>query len=384
MKNHDIIVQNKLFIVVNQDSFFLSHRLPIGLAAKDAGYDVTIISQDTGVSGKIQEKGLKTINLPINKAGTNFRDEVKTFFFLYKLFRNQKPDIVHLVGLKIVLWGSLAAKLAGIKTMISAICGLGVLFGETHAQSFMSRAILRVLRITHKKKNIKVIFQNKDDKEIFLNAKIVKEEQCVLTNGSGINLQKYSYTPEPKKGILKIIFTARMIESKGVLILIDAAQKIKSEYLGKVQFLLCGRLDSNPEGITKELLENKCDDVYIQWLGYREDVMKLIKQSHIMVFPSWYREGLPKSIIEAEAIGRPVITTDSVGCRDTVINGVNGFLIPIKDSDALAWALKKLIDNPDLRRFMGQKAREFAVNKFDIKDVIEAHLNAYKSLNKTE
>lgn len=382
MKNQDIIVQNKLFIVVNQDCFFLSHRLPIGLAAKDAGYDVTVISQDTGMSGKIQEQGLKTVNLPINKAGTNFRDEVKTFFFLYKLFRHQKPNIVHLVGLKIVLWGSLAARIAGIKTMVSAVCGLGVFFDETRAHSFMSRAILRVLRMTHKKQNIKVIFQNKDDKEIFLRAKIVKEGQCVLTNGSGINLQKYSYTPEPKEGILKIIFTARMIESKGVLILIEAAQKIKSEYLGKVQFLLCGRLDSNPDSITKELLESKCDGVYIQWLGYREDIMELIKQSHIMVFPSWYREGLPKSIIEAEAIGRPVITTDSVGCRDTVINGENGLLIPVKDSDALAMALKKLIDNPDLRRFMGQKAREFAVNKFDIKDVVEEHLNVYESVLK--
>lgn len=375
-------MKKKLFIVVNQDWFFLSHRLPIGMAAKDAGYDVTIVSEDTGVSDKIREAGLKTINLPINKAGTNIKDEIKTFFFLYKLFRRENPDIVHLVGLKTMLWGSLACRLAGIKAMVSAVCGLGVLFDEEHAHSFMTRSILKVLRVTHKKKRLAVIFQNNDDKAIFLNAKIMKEEQCVFTNGSGINLQNYDYTPEPTDGLIKIIFTARMVEDKGTLILIDAAKKLEAEYKGKVQFLLCGGLDTNPNGITKEMLKSRCDGEYIQWLGHRKDVLELLKQSHIMAFPSWYREGLPKSVIEAEAIGRPIVTTDSVGCRDTVIDGKNGFMIPIKDSDALAMALKKLIDNSELRQAMGKNAREFAVSRFDIKDVVKVHMDVYDNILK--
>ena len=375
-------MKKKLFIVVNQDFFFLSHRLPIGVTAKDAGYDVTIVSEDTGVSDKIREAGLNTINLPINKAGTNIKDEIKTFFFLYKLFRREKPDIVHLVGLKTMLWGSLACRLAGVKAMVSAVCGLGVLFDEEHAHSFMTRSILKVLRLTHKKKRLAVIFQNNDDKAIFLNAKIMKEEQCAFTNGSGINLQNYDYTPEPANGLIKIIFTARMVENKGTLILIDAAKKLEAEYKGKVQFLLCGGLDTNPNGITKEMLESSCDGEYIQWLGHRKDVLELLKQSHIMAFPSWYREGLPKSVIEAEAIGRPVVTTDSVGCRDTVIDGKNGYMIPIKDSDALAAALRKLIDNTELRQTMGKNAREFAVNKFDIKDVVKVHMDVYNNILK--
>ena len=375
-------MQKKLFIVVNQDWFFLSHRLPIGVAAKEDGYDVTIISEDTGVSNKIRETGLKTIDLPINKAGTNIKDEIKTFFFLYKLFRREKPDIVHLVGLKTMLWGSLACRLAGVKAMVSAVCGLGVLFDEEHAHSFMTRSILKVLRVTHRKKRLSVIFQNNDDKAIFLNAKIMKEEQCAFTNGSGINLQNYDYTPEPIDGSIKVIFTARMVEDKGTLVLIDAAKKLKSEYKGKVQFLLCGGLDTNPNGITKEMLESICDGEYIQWLGHRKDVLELLKQSHIMAFPSWYREGLPKSVIEAEAIGRPVVTTDSVGCRDTVVDGKNGYMIPIKDSDALAMALKKLIDNSELRQTMGKNAREFAVSRFDIKDVVNVHLDVYNNILK--
>ena len=373
-------MKKKLFIIVNQDWFFLSHRLPIGIAAKEAGFDVTIVSEDTGVSNKIREAGLKTINLPINKAGTNIKDEVKTFFFLYKLFRREKPDIVHLVGLKTILWGSLACRLAGVKAMVSAVCGLGVLFDEEHAHSFMTRSILKVLRATHKKKRLAVIFQNNDDKAIFLNAKIMKEEQCAFTNGSGINLQNYYYTPEPTDAPIKVIFTARMVEAKGTMILIDAAKKLEVEYRDKVQFLLCGGLDTNPYGITKEMLESRCDNEYIQWLGHRKDVLELLKQSHIMAFPSWYREGLPKSVIEAEAIGRPIVTTDSVGCRDTVIDGENGYMIPVKDSDALASALKKLIDNPELRQTMGKNARKFAVNKFDINDVVKVHLAIYETI----
>ena len=375
-------MKKKLFIVVNQDWFFLSHRLPIGMAAKETGYDVTIVSEDTGVSDKIREAGLNTINLPINKAGTNIKDEIKTFFFLYKLFRREKPDIVHLVGLKTMLWGSLACRLAGVKAMVSAVCGLGVLFDEEHAYSFMTRSILKVLRVTHNKKRLSVIFQNNDDKAIFLNAKIMKEKQCAFTNGSGINLQNYDYTPEPIDGPIKVIFTARMVEDKGTLILIDAAKKLETEYKGKVQFLLCGGLDTNPNGITKEMLESRCDGEYIQWLGHRKDALELLKQSHIMAFPSWYREGLPKSVIEAEAIGRPVVTTNSVGCRDTVIDGKNGYMIPIKNSDALTMALKKLIDNPELRQTMGKNAREFAVSKFDINDVVKVHMDVYDNILK--
>ena len=252
-------MQKKLFIVVNQDWFFLSHRLPIGLAAKEAGYDVGIVSEDTGKSDKIREAGLKTIDLPINKAGTNLKDEIKTLFFLYKLFKREKPDIVHLVGLKTMLWGSLACRLAGVKAMVSAVCGLGVLFDEKHAQSFMTNAILKVLRITHHMKRLTVIFQNNDDKAIFLNAKIMKEEQCAFTNGSGINLKDYDYTLEPSEGLIKVIFTARMVEDKGTLVLIDAAKKLEKEYKGKVQFLLCGGLDTNPNGITKDMLLSQCD-----------------------------------------------------------------------------------------------------------------------------
>ena len=375
-------MSRNLYIIVNQDWFFLSHRLPIGIAAKEVGFDVTVVSEDTGVSHKIREAGLKTINLPINKTGTNLKEEFKTFLFLLRLFKKVKPDIVHLVGLKTILWGGLACKIAGIKSVVSAVCGLGVLFNEKNSQSLMSKSILKVFRFIHRDKDVHVIFQNNDDKALFINNKIIKEEQCAFTNGSGIDLSKYSYTQEPAEGPIKIIFTARMVEDKGTLVLIEAAKLLEKEFKNEVQFWLCGGLDTNPNGITKEMLEELCDGEYIQWLGHRSDILELLKKSHIMAFPSWYREGLPKSVIEAEAIGRPIVTTDSVGCRDTVIDGVNGFIVPIKDANALATALKKLILNKDIRQEMGKAARVFAENKFSINDVIKVHLDIYNSFFK--
>lgn len=375
-------MSRNLYIIVNQDWFFLSHRLPIGIAAKEVGFDVTVVSEDTGVSHKIREAGLKTINLPINKTGTNLKEEFKTFLFLLRLFKKVKPDIVHLVGLKTILWGGLACKIAGIKSVVSAVCGLGVLFNEKNSQSLMSKSILKVFRFIHRDKDVHVIFQNNDDKALFINNKIIKEEQCAFTNGSGIDLSKYSYTQEPAEGPIKIIFTARMVEDKGTLVLIEAAKLLEKEFKNEVQFWLCGGLDTNPNGITKEMLEELCDGEYIQWLGHRSDILELLKKSHIMAFPSWYREGLPKSVIEAEAIGRPIVTTDSVGCRDTVIDGVNGFIVPIKDANALATALKKLILNKDIRQEMGKAARIFAENKFSINDVIKVHLDIYNSFFK--
>ena len=179
---------------------------------------------------------------------------------------------------------------------------------------------------------------------------------------------------------LKVLFTARMVEDKGVLVLIDAADRLRPEYVGKVQFLLCGGLDTNPLAITKERLEQLCDGDYIQWLGRRDDVHELLEHCHLFAFPSYYKEGLPKSCIEAAAVGRPIITCDSTGCRDTVVDGRTGYLIPKKDSSALSERLKKLFDDERLRKEMGRNARIYAEQMFSVEEVVKEHLSVYKKL----
>jgi glycosyltransferase involved in cell wall biosynthesis len=171
-----------------------------------------------------------------------------------------------------------------------------------------------------------------------------------------------------------------MIKEKGVFELIEAANILKERYINLIEFVLCGGLDDNPSAISKKTLESLCDGDYIQWLGYRTDVKELLEQSHIVAFPSYYKEGLPKSLIEACAIGRPIITTDSIGCRDTVIDSYNGFLIPIKNSEALAEKLKILIEDKDLRIKMGKNSRKLAERDFSIENVIETHIEIYNYL----
>lgn len=371
----------KLFIVVNEDRFFLSHRKPIAEAAKQAGFDTVIVTKNTGHRREIENDGFPMIELPIDPTGMNPWHEWKTFWFIFNLYRRQRPDIVHHVGLKNILWGGLAAKILRIHGILNAVSGLGGLFNNGDS-SMTTKRILDVLHFSNNRKNVKVIFQNNDDKAIFLHHKVVRPEQIEFTNGSGIDLKEYSYVPESSESKTNVIFTARMVKEKGVYDLIEAAESLKALYKDKVVFKLCGRLTPNKTGITEEYMREHCDGEYICWLGERNDIKRLLEQSHIMAFPSYYREGVPKSLIEASAIGRPIITCDSVGCRDVVDDGVNGFLIEPQNVKQLADALKKLIDDSDLRNKMGKAARNKAERLYDIKHVVNTHLRIYGELSK--
>lgn len=372
----------RLFIVVNVDWFFLSHRKDIALSARRAGYEVSIITKDTGKKQIIEALGFKVIDLPMNRSGQNIIEELYTCWSLYRLYCRKKPYIVHHVGLKTILWGTLAAKLAKVHGVVNAVSGLGIFFSEEN-KSLVSKLLPKVLRFSHHRKNVVVIFQNEEDKGLFLKNRIIKEEQAFMIKGSGVDLNQYCYTPEPEGRKIKVLFTARMIVEKGVFVLVDAALKLKERSEDRVEFLLCGGLDDNPKAIKEEELKAVCDGEYIQWLGYRTDVLDLLKSSHIVAFPSYYKEGLPKSLIEAAAVGRPIVTTNSIGCKETVVNGYNGYLIPVKDSDALVEKLKILFEDEKLRQNMGKNSRILAEKEFSIENVIHRHLEIYNQLSKT-
>ncbi len=374
-------MMNKLFIVVNVDWFFLSHRLPVALAAQKAGWDVTIVTADTGKLIEIETFGLKTINLPMSRSGMKIKEEIGTLIFLQKLYKREKPDVAHHVGMKTILWGTLAAKFAHVNGVVNAISGLGGFFAEDN-KGLMAKMMPKVLKFSHDRKNLLCIFQNDEDKGLYVKNGIIKEEQARYIKGSGVDLMEFCYTPEPKKGKIRVILTARMIVEKGVFILTEAAEKLRPKYEDKVEFLLVGGIDDHPGAITKEQLDSVCDGKYIKWLGYRTDVKELLQSCHIVAFPSYYMEGLPKSLIEADAIGRPIITCNSVGCKETVIDGYNGYLIPTKDVGALVEKLEVLLSNEKSRQEMGRKARAYAEANFSIDVVIEQHLSIYKELMK--
>ena len=375
--------QNKLFIVVNVDWFFLSHRKDVALAAKGAGWDVTIVTADTGKLKDIEALGLKTINLPMSRSGMNIIEELKTLLFLYKLYRREKPSVVHHVGMKTILWGTLAGKFSRVHGVVNAISGLGGFFAEDN-KGLLSRVMPRVLRFSHNRKNLLCIFQNDDDWSLYVKHGIIKHEQGRYIKGSGVDLNQFCYTPEPEAGKIKVMLTARMIVEKGVFLLTEAAERLRKKYESTAEFLLVGGLDDHPGAITKEQLDAVCDGNFIKWLGYRTDVKELLKECHIMAFPSYYMEGLPKSLIEANAIGRPIITSNSVGCKETVIDGYNGFLIKPKDVDALTEKLDLLISDKELRVKMGMNARKYAEEYFSIEVVKERHMSIYDELVKEQ
>jgi glycosyltransferase involved in cell wall biosynthesis len=247
-------------------------------------------------------------------------------------------------------------------------------------RKILKTIVIIILKFAHHTRNVAVIFQNDEDKSVFIDYNIIDEFHAYKIKGSGIDLNIFNYKAEPDDGNIRILFTARMLRDKGVIELAEAARLLKEKYQGKIQFLLCGDIDNNPQSLSKADLESIADGEYIQWLGHRTDVRELLGQSHIFAFPSYYREGLPKSLIEACAVGRPIVTTDSIGCRDCVVDGYNGFLIPIKDSIMLAEKLEILINDKQLRITMGKNSRQLAEKDFSIDSVVKTHLVIYKKL----
>ena len=366
-------------MIVNEDRFFLSHRKEIASAAQEAGWDVTIVCKNTGRRQEVEALGLKVLELPINPTGKNLLQELRTWWFLYTLYKKNRDAVVHHVGLKNILWGGLAAKLTGVRGVVNAVSGLGAIFSKGKI-GLMAKCIMYIMRFSNRRKHVKVIFQNKEDRVLFLQYGVIEEGQAEFIKGSGVDLNDFRYVPEPDSETLKVVFTARMVKEKGVIELIEGAERLRKAYEGRVEFWLCGRLAVNADAVSKEELESRCDGKYIKWLDFQKDIKTVLEQCHIMAFPSYYREGVPKSLIDACAVGRPIVTTNSIGCKDVVDDGVNGFLIPIKDSKMLAEKLRILIEEKELRVRMGKAARTKAEQEFALENVVKKHLEIYNRI----
>ena len=337
------------------------------------------MTKDTGKREEVEHLGLKYIELPINPTGMNPKDELRLFKFLRNLFKKNPDAIIHLVGLKNMMWGGLAARSVRTRGVLFAVSGLGTLFGEGH-NKVLSKAIQGFLKIGMHHKNGAVIFQNHEDEKLFIDNGISSRCKKYFIKGSGVNLGNYKKRAKADNEVVKVVFTARMLREKGVEDLISAAEILRPEHEGQLQFILCGDLSSNPKALSKEDLLKLTDGKYIQWKGHCENVPEILSDSDIMCFPSYYREGVPKSLLEASAASLPLVTTDAIGCRDTVEEGKNGFLVPPHSPQKLADALEKLIKDKDLRERMGRYSRGKAEREYDVEKVARIHLKIYDSL----
>ncbi len=318
------------------------------------------------IVARLQQLGVEYCHIPIDRTGINPLKDFFTFFALFSLFIKVKPDVFIGYTIKPVIFGSLAARFAGIRKRYAMITGLGWAFTAEKDTFSPLRSLVRLLYRLSLAGNRKVFFQNPDDRDFFLNNFLVQSiEKTVIINGSGIDIDFFSPVPIP--GDVTFLLIARFLKDKGIIEYVEAAREVKKEH-PDVVFYLVGWSDSNPASISAEEIELWEREGTIINLGRLDDVRKSIGLCSVYVLPS-YREGTPRTVLEAMSMGRPVITTDAPGCRETVEDCVNGLLVPVQDSEAVKNAMLKFIQQPHLIGRMGEKSRERAISRYDVRKV---------------
>lgn len=370
-----------LLYLVNNPTFFLSHRLPLAQAAQKAGFNVHVATMDGPSVARIRALGFTHHILPLSRSGKNPFKELRSLWAMYRLFKLLQPQVVHAVTIKPVIYGGIAARMAKVPGFLAAISGLGYLFTDSR-DGIVKKIAIQLYKIAFNHPHSRVVFQNTSDRDVLLQTGVVRSEQAVLIRGSGVDLQTFSYTEEPPEPIVALM-VSRLLADKGVNEFIAAAQ-ISQQRNEPIIWKMAGSADAgNPASLTREQIMDWHQSGVIEWLGEQTEIADLYKKAHIAVLPS-YREGLPKSLIEAAACGRPVVTTNVPGCRDAIEANVTGLLVPPKDEQALLNAVTELANDPVKRQRFGRAGRDLAERAFDINTVIDTHLRLYGYLAKSK
>lgn len=369
-------MQKKLLFVVNVDWFFVSHRLPIALAAQQQGYEVHVACSFTDQTDYLSKLGFVLHPVELSRSGTRLWSELGSFASIFKVLRKVKPDIVHLVTIKPVLYGGLASRLLGIRQRVASISGLGYIFIARGAKASVLRFFVSLMyRLALRSDKTKVIFQNPDDKQLLLDMGAISPEQAVMIRGSGVNLDMYQVQPEPDDTPV-VMLVARLLIDKGVLEFVDAARQLQQQGAAVRMVLVGDTDDGNPKSVSNADIAQWVQQGIVEHWGYQKDINSTMAQANIIVLPS-YREGLPKCLIEAAACGRAVITTDVPGCRDAITPNETGLLVPVKESAGLVKAILQLVHNPAQRKTLAHAGRQLAEQAFDINQVVARHLSIY-------
>jgi glycosyltransferase involved in cell wall biosynthesis len=330
------------------------------------------------LEGKFRQLGVKFHRLTMERQGKNPLNELRTLYQLLQIMRDVRPDISLNYAIKSSLYGSLAARLARVKNYYSSITGLGYLFAsDSRYTSPFKKAMQHVLGIALSG-NTRVFFQNTDDRDLFLQLGLLRDKtHSVIVNGSGVDLERFAEVPLPPAPVT-FLMVARIQHHKGVVEYINAARILRQIY-PEIRFQLLGPFDDHPSAISPVEFQRLLQDGAVEFLGGTPDVRPYLAGCHVCVLPS-YREGTPLSTLEAMAVGRAVVTTDVPGCRETVDEGYNGFLVPAKNVTCLADAMQRFLDSPDLISLMGKRSRQIAEEKFDVNKIVNKMLKTMELL----
>ena len=358
----------KVLVVGGIARSLINFRGPLLKAMNEAGHEVLACSGERceQTERELLNMGVRYFPVPMARAGLNPLQDCKTFIALKRLIRKENPDHILAYTVKPVIYTNLAAGWSRTARVYSMITGLGYAFGaQNYYQRFVGKLVHLLYKISLKKTGV-IFFQNPDDRNDFSDLGLLPSGTPVtIINGSGVDLNRYS--PQPLSDKPTYLLIARLLVDKGVREYVGAARSLRKQHPG-ARFRIAGSIDSNPLSIGEEELQAWINEGIVEYLGVLDDVRTALTDTMVYVLPS-YREGTPRTVLEAMALGRPIVTTDAPGCRETVVDGVNGFLVSSKDENALANAMKKFIDDPTLAAKMGRASLNMVREKYDVHKV---------------
>jgi glycosyltransferase involved in cell wall biosynthesis len=369
----------KLLYLVTEDWYFCSHWMTLAGAARDAGFDVVVATRVGHDGDRIAEEGFHLVPIKLRRRSHAPWREAAAIWEIIRLYRRERPDLVHHVALKPTLYGALGAAVTGVPAVVNALAGMGYVFVSRDWRARALRPMIRIcLRLLLDRRGSRLILQNPDDKRFLTDAGVIAPERVALIRGSGVNVDHFAPMPEPEGPPVAVV-VSRMLWDKGVGEAVQAARLLR-ERGSPVRMVLAGDPDpENPASISEAQLRRWQAEGVVEWRGHVYDVSELLGQSHIAVLPS-YREGLPKSLLEAAASARPIVASDVPGCREIARHGENALLVPVRESAALADAIERLARDPKLRHRMGRRGREIVLECFSEVKVVGQTIALYRDI----
>jgi glycosyltransferase involved in cell wall biosynthesis len=381
----ELILEMKIVLFANTDWYLYNFRRSLALALREQGHELLLVSPPGPYGEKLIELGLRWHAVPMHRRSLNPVRELGLLWHLFRLFRRERPWVVHGFTIKCAIYGSLAARFARVPARINAVAGMGYVFTSNDVRARLLRPVVRALmKLALGGRNSRLILQNPDDVSLFAQAGLVDPAHVRLIPGSGVDCARFGATVRSAgERPFRVLLPARLLWDKGIAEYAEAARQ--SRQAGRdVEFLLAGQPDpGNPAAVPESTVRDWVEAGLLRWLGHVDDMPALFATVDAVVLPS-YREGLPKGLIEAAACGLPLVTTDVPGCREVVVDGVDGLLVPARDADALARAIERLRKDPVLAQRLGQAARRKALAQFDERIVIGRTLAVHEELSRPE